>query len=102
MNDKQASYLITRNGHDPHYPALGPEFGTPEQEIQHLKTTIAALTRELESERAKLSRATEGARLLDNRVWELQELLRKTNRSLSQRVLDALRDLRQMCAEFVR
>jgi len=106
VNDKQASYTSARNGHDLHYPGVGPvvgpEFGTPEQEIQHLKATIAGLTRDLEAERAKLSRATEGARLLDDRVWELQQLLHKMNRSIGTRILDALRDLRQVCAEFVR
>ena len=99
MNDKQASYTSARNGHDLHYPVVGPEFGTPEQEIQHLKMTIAGLTRDLEAERAKLVRATEGARLLDDRVWELQQLLQKMNRSIGTRILDALRALREVCVD---
>ena len=99
MNDKQASYPSARNGHDPHYPAVGSEFATPEQEIQHLKSTIAGLTRGLEAERAKLARATEGARLLDDRVWELQQLVRKMNRPLGTRILDTLRALREVCVE---
>ena len=99
MNDKQASYPIARNGHDLHYPEVGSEFGTPEQEIQHLKMTIAGLTRDLEAERAKLFRANEGARLLDDRVWELQQLVHKMNRSIGTRILDALRDLREVCVD---
>lgn len=102
MNDKLASDPSARNGHDAHHPEVGSEFGTPEQEIQHLKLTIAGLTRDLEAERAKLFRATEGARLLDDRVWELQQVLHKMNRPLGTRILDALRDLRQVCIEFVR
>ena len=102
MNDNPASHLIACNGHEAHLPGAGPEAGTPEQEIQHLKATIAGLKQELETERAKLHRATEGARLLDDRVWELQQLLHKMNRPLGQRILDAWRDLRQVCAEFVR
>ena len=102
MNDKQASDPIAPNGHDPHYPAVGSEFATPEQEIQHLKMTIAGLTSDLEAERAKLFRANEGARLLDDRVWELQQLLHKMNRPLGTRILDAWRDLRRVCVEFVR
>lgn len=99
MNDKQASYTSARNGHDLHHPMAGPEFGTPEQEIQHLKMIIAGLTKDLEAERAKLSRATEGARLLDDRVWELQQLLHKMNRSIGTRILDALRALREVCVD---
>ena len=99
MNDKQASYTSARNGHDLHYPGVGPEFGTPEQEIEHLKATIAGLTRDLEAERAKLLRATAGARLLDDRVWELQQLVHKMNRSLRTRILDALRALREVCVD---
>jgi hypothetical protein len=100
VNDNPASYLIACNGHDLHLP--GAEPGTSEQEIQHLKATIASLKSDLETERAKLYRATEGARLLDDRVWELQQLVHKMNRTLGQRILDAWRDLRQVCAEFVR
>jgi hypothetical protein len=99
VNDKQASHPIARNGHDLHYPVVGPEFGTPEQEIQHLKMTIAGLTADLEAERAKLLRATEGARYLDDRVWELQQLLHKMNRSIGTRILDALRALREVCVD---
>ena len=102
MNDKQASYANAPNGHDLHYSRVGPAFDTPEQEIQHLNTTIAGLTSDLEAERAKLFRANEGARLLDDRVWELQQLLHKMNRPLSTRILDAWRDLRRVCVEFVR
>jgi capsule polysaccharide export protein KpsE/RkpR len=102
LNDKQASYQIARNGHDRPYPTVLSNAGTQDSEIQQLKATIAALTRDLDAERAKLVRATEGARLLDDRVWELQELLHKMNRTLSQRVAAAFRDLRQVCAEFVR
>jgi hypothetical protein len=96
VNDKQASYMSARNGHDLHYPMVGPEFHTPEQEIQHLKLTIAGLTKELEAERAKLHRAIEGARFLDDRVWELQQLLHKMNRSFATRIVDALRALREL------
>jgi capsule polysaccharide export protein KpsE/RkpR len=102
VNDNPASYLIARNGHEAHLPRAGAESGSSEQEIQHLKATIAGLKSDLETERAKLYRATEGARLLDDRVWELQQLLHKMNRPLGQRILDAWRDLRQVCAEFVR
>jgi phage-related protein len=101
VDDNLASYPIARNGHDLHLPAAG-EVGTPEQQIARLKATIAGLQQDLETERAKLCRATEGARFLDDRVWELQHLLHKSNRSLVQRVLDAWRDLRQMCVEFVK
>lgn len=99
MNDKQASYPIARNGHDLHYPVGGPEFDTPQREIEHLRMTIANLTRELDAERAKLLRATEGARYLDDRVWELQQLLHKMNRSLGTRILDALRAVREVCVD---
>jgi hypothetical protein len=102
VNDNPASLLIARNGHEAHLPGVGSESGIPEQEIQHLKATIAGLQSDLETERAKLYRATEGARLLDDRVWELQELLHKMNRSLGQRILDAWHALRQVCVEFVR
>lgn len=99
MNDKQASHTSARNGHDLHHPVVGPRFGTPEQEIQHLKLTIAGLTRDLEAERAKLARANEGARMLDDRVWELQQLMHKMNRSFATRIRDALRALREVCVD---
>jgi len=102
VNDNPASHLIARNGHDLHLPAAGSESATPEQEIEHLKATIAGLKQALEAERTKLYRATEGARLLDDRVWELQQLVHKMNRTFGQRIFDAWRDLRQVCAEFVR
>jgi hypothetical protein len=97
VNDKQASHPIARTGHDLHYP--GVEFISPQQEIEHLKLTVARLTRDLEVERARLLRATEGARLLDDRVWELQQLLHKMNRSLGRRILDALRAVREVCVD---
>jgi capsule polysaccharide export protein KpsE/RkpR len=102
VNDNLASHLIARNGHEAHLPGAAAQSRTPEQEIQHLKATIADLKRDLEMERAKLNRATEGARVLDDRVWELQQLVHKMNRTLGQRILDAWHDLRQVCAEFVR
>ena len=102
MNDNLASHSIARNGHQVQHSRVGPEFDTAQQEIQYLKATITGLNRDLETERAKLSRATEGARLLDDRVWELQQLLHKMNRSLGRRILDALHDLRQVCVAFVR
>jgi hypothetical protein len=102
VNDKQASHPIARNSHDFSYPGAGVEFISPQHEIEHLKLTIADLQKDLEGERAKLRRANEGARQLDDRVWELQALLHKMNRSLGERIMDALRALRQVCTEFVR
>jgi hypothetical protein len=99
VNDKQASHASARNGHELHFPVVEPEFDTPEQEIEHLRMTVARLTQDLETEHAKLVRATEGARLLDDRVWELQQLVHKMNRSLGTRILDTLRALREVCVD---
>jgi len=75
-------------------------FGTPEEEISHLKMTIAHLSRELEVERVRHRRTTDGARLLDDCVWDLQRRLEKARRPLLVRWLAAAFDLTEASREI--
>jgi hypothetical protein len=91
--------LATPNGHGPHGQEVAPAFGTPEEEISHLKMTIAYLSKELEVERIRHRRTSDGARLLDDCVWDLQRRLEKATRPFFLRWPDAALDLAQSFRE---
>src|SRR5262249_45670381 len=87
------------NGHNLRDREAAQMFGTPEEEISHLKMTIAYLSKELEVERIRHRRTSDGARLLDDCVWDLQRRLEKANRPFFLRWPDAALDLARSSRE---
>jgi hypothetical protein len=96
----QADYLGAPNGHNLRDQDAAQMFGTPEEEISHLKMTIAHLSKELEVERIRHRRTTDGARLLDDCVWDLQRRLEKARRPFFLRWLAAAFDLTESFREI--
>jgi hypothetical protein len=92
LNNIQAN-LAAPNGHGPRGQEAARAFGTPDEEISHLKMTIAYLSKELEVERIRHRRTSDGARLLDDCVWDLQRRLEKARRPFFLRWPDAALDL---------
>jgi hypothetical protein len=99
LDDTQADYLGAPNGHSLRNQEAAQMFGTPEEEISHLKLTITHLSRELEVERIRHRRTTDGARLLDDCVWDLQRRLEKARRPFFLRWLAAAFDLTEAARE---
>jgi len=96
----QANYLGAPNGQNLRGQDAAQMFGTTEQEISLLKMTIAHLSRELEVERSRHRRTTDGARLLDDCVWDLQRRLEKARRPFFVRWLAAGFDLTEASREI--
>jgi hypothetical protein len=96
----QADYLGAPNGHNLRDQDAAQMFGTPEEEISHLKMTIAHLSSELEVERIRHRRTTDGARLLDDCVWDLQRRLEKARRPFFVRWLATAFDLTEASREI--
>ena len=106
LDDKQADHPGAPNGRNQDDQGTPPGFDTPDQEMRHLKATIAHLAQELEAERVRHRRSIDGARLLDDCVWNLQQRLAKANRFFVWRWLDMalnhVQSSREIAARLVR
>jgi hypothetical protein len=96
----QADYLGAPNGHNLRDQDAALMFSTLEEEISHLKMAVAHLSKELEVERIRHRRTTDGARLLDDCVWDLQRRLEKARRPFFLRWLGAAFDLTEASREI--
>ena len=106
LDDEQVDHLGAPNVRNQDNQGSSRRFDTPDQEMHHLKATIAHLTKELEAERVRHRRSIDGARLLDDCVWNLQQRLAKANRFFVwrwlDRALDHVQSSREIAARLVR